>query len=186
MQKLYCYVDETGQDTKGLFFLVALVITGRERDTLRELLKKIEADSGKRQKKWKKTILRKKQAYIKGILNLRAFQGTIFYTEFSQTTQYLSCIIDAIVKGIIKKAEDNYKATIFIDGLGKHQRRAVGARLRRKGIRVEKVRGLRDESDEFIRLADAIAGFVRDYIEEQDYALALCEEALRRGLIARL
>lgn len=26
MQKLYCYVDETGQDTQGAFFLIALVI----------------------------------------------------------------------------------------------------------------------------------------------------------------
>ena len=34
--------------------------------------------------------------------------------------------------------------------------------MRKKGIRTEKVRGLKDERDEFIRLADAIAGFVRD------------------------
>ncbi len=26
-KKLYCYADETGQDTKGAFFLVAVVIT---------------------------------------------------------------------------------------------------------------------------------------------------------------
>ena len=26
--KLYCYVDETGQDTQGCLFLVAVVVTG--------------------------------------------------------------------------------------------------------------------------------------------------------------
>lgn len=33
-QKIYCYVDETGQDTEGDLFLVALVVTGQERDVL--------------------------------------------------------------------------------------------------------------------------------------------------------
>lgn len=28
MQKLYCYVDETGQDTQGAFFLVSAVVFG--------------------------------------------------------------------------------------------------------------------------------------------------------------
>jgi hypothetical protein len=30
MQKLYCYVDETGQDTQGALFLVALVLINLE------------------------------------------------------------------------------------------------------------------------------------------------------------
>ena len=52
-QKLYCYVDETGQDTFGQLFLVSVVITGSERDDLRRQLRKIEKESGKKQKKWK-------------------------------------------------------------------------------------------------------------------------------------
>jgi hypothetical protein len=41
-QKLYCYVDETGQDTKGDLFLVALVITGSERDEVLREAERIE------------------------------------------------------------------------------------------------------------------------------------------------
>ena len=32
MEKLYAYADETGQDTKGIFFLIAVVVGGRECD----------------------------------------------------------------------------------------------------------------------------------------------------------
>ena len=54
MQKLYCYVDESGQDTEGKLFLVSVVITGSEREGLRNKLRKIEQMSGKGTKKWKK------------------------------------------------------------------------------------------------------------------------------------
>ncbi len=30
--KLFCYVDETGQDTQGRLFVVAVVVTGSERE----------------------------------------------------------------------------------------------------------------------------------------------------------
>lgn len=62
--KLYCYVDETGQDTGGELFLVAVVlkeITALE--LLEKKLEKIELRTGKKQLKklfWQrktKTIL---------------------------------------------------------------------------------------------------------------------------------
>ena len=51
-QKLYCYVDETGQHTDGQLFFVAVVIVGRERDDLRRQLTMIEESSAKHLKKW--------------------------------------------------------------------------------------------------------------------------------------
>ncbi len=50
MQKIYCYVDETGQDTKGEFFLVSVVIAKDERDNLIEKLEEIERSTGKGRK----------------------------------------------------------------------------------------------------------------------------------------
>jgi len=41
MQKLYCYIDETGQDTKGKLFLVSIVIQEQEREELREKIERI-------------------------------------------------------------------------------------------------------------------------------------------------
>lgn len=173
MHKLYCYVDETGQDTKGIFFLVALVITGRERDDLRKLLSRAEADTKKGKLKWKKATRKQKIAYITTVLTTAAFQDKLFYSQFSHTTDYLACIITSIARGILRQAPTDYRATVFIDGLGKHERRFVAIQLRRRGIRIEKVRGLRDETDEFIRLADALAGFMRDRLEGEAYTRTL-------------
>jgi len=186
MQKLYCYVDESGQDTEGALFLAALVITGKERENLRQLLVGIEKRSGKIKRKWKHTSVKQRQAYLQQILNEKYFQGKLYYQEFSQTTDYLTCIIAAIANGITHYAKQEYKAVILIDGLGREERKIVGKRLRMRQIRTEKVRGVRDESDEFIRLTDALAGFVRDAGEGEQYAQALYQKALINGIITKL
>ena len=76
-QKLYCYVDESGQDTKGKIFLVSVVITGKERDTLREKLKEIEKLSCKRKKKWSKAKRKQKESYVERIIDSKIFVGHI-------------------------------------------------------------------------------------------------------------
>jgi hypothetical protein len=50
MQKLYCYTDETGQDTKGKLFLVSVVITEKElKDKIEHTLLSIERKTGKKE-----------------------------------------------------------------------------------------------------------------------------------------
>ncbi len=50
--KLYCYVDETGQDTKGKLFIVVAVIVGEEKNEVEKYLESIEEQSGKGKRKW--------------------------------------------------------------------------------------------------------------------------------------
>ena len=50
MQKLYCYVDETVQDTKGKLFIVSVIVTEGEREQLARQLEEIEKNSGKGKK----------------------------------------------------------------------------------------------------------------------------------------
>jgi hypothetical protein len=38
MQKLYCYVDETGQDTASSIFVVVAVVSAQDQEPLREAL----------------------------------------------------------------------------------------------------------------------------------------------------
>lgn len=45
-QKLYCYVDEIGQDTEGQLFLVSVVVTEQEQEAFARELERIEAESG--------------------------------------------------------------------------------------------------------------------------------------------
>jgi hypothetical protein len=49
----------------------------------------------------------------------------------------------------------------------------MGAGLRKIGIHTEKIRGVRDEADAIIRLADAISGLIREEYQGIDYAKKL-------------
>ncbi|MBI3660034.1 hypothetical protein HY230_06130 [Candidatus Acetothermia bacterium] len=150
------------------------------------LLRDYEKRSGKAAKKWTNATLEQKQAYLTELFASPTFRQKILYREFSNTTDYLSCTVEAIAQGIAKKAPQNYKATIIIDSLGKREGQTIGARLRRFGVHVEKVRGIPHKSDEFIRLADAMAGFTRDYTEGAAYARTFYQEAAKAGVIEKL
>jgi hypothetical protein len=52
--KAFCYVDETGQDTKGRLFIVAVVVTGEQRDDCLAWCEAMEQSTGKRRFKWGK------------------------------------------------------------------------------------------------------------------------------------
>jgi hypothetical protein len=51
--------------------------------------------------------------------------------------------------------------------------------LRQLNVRVRKVRGINDQSDQFIRLADALAGFVSDSLEGEVVLRELYNQALK-------
>ncbi len=52
MQKLYVYVDESGQDTGGVFFVVVAVVIADHRESINKKLIDIEKISTKRITKW--------------------------------------------------------------------------------------------------------------------------------------
>ena len=164
MEPLYCYVDETGQDTFGKFFLVSVVVTGSARESIRRTLRAIEKETGKRTKKWTKSTLRQKVAYIERVLDDKLFSEGIFYAEYAGTTDYPTLVMKTLARVLNSLDPHSRKIVVFIDGIGRTERRRVAVTLRRQGIRTKKVRGLHHESDEFIRVADAVAGFVRDYL----------------------
>lgn len=51
-QKLYVYVDESGQDTEGALFVVGIVVTSEQREQLRHELEAVEIASRKGKVKW--------------------------------------------------------------------------------------------------------------------------------------
>jgi len=65
MDKLYCYVDESGQDTGGRIFVVAIVGTGENRDKLLDLCEKLEKVSGKRRDKWGRAKHERRMQYLR-------------------------------------------------------------------------------------------------------------------------
>lgn len=100
MQKLYCYVDETGQDTEGAMFLVSIVLTDAERERLARLFLEIEEKSSKGLSKWHKTHLEAKIEYLRRIFSETAFSRSFFYAVYRNTKEYLDLTILATAKAI--------------------------------------------------------------------------------------
>jgi len=186
MQKLYCYVDETGQDTGGELFLVSIIITEKEQQELREKLEEIEKQTKKRFSKWIKTKKDIKQDYLRKVIETNLLQDRIFFDQYTRTKEYAKAIINSTAKAILKRVTKEYEANIYIDGLSKNERREFASGLRKLGIKVRKVRGARDQNEIFIRLADAIVGFVRDYLEKEKYAQEFYQKAIQRKIIQKI
>ena len=168
MTKLFCYVDETGQDTLGRFFIVATIVLGKERDSFVLFLEEAEQKSGKKLMKWlrAKAFPKRVAHYLELVFTALNFRGKVFYQVFRDTKDYdhlLPQAIAAAVKRYCKtKGIGNYQAVVVIDALRRTEQAKVKRLLKRHGLHVEKVRGLRDEGDAIIRLADAVAGLVRE------------------------
>jgi len=186
--KLYCYADETGPDTKGKIFLVAVVITTSElREAIERSLEVVEEKSGKGILKWRLTSISKKQSYLNGILRIGALQGSLFYALYKDTKDYLKLVAKTLAKAIIDFSQNkDYQTTIYIDGLRKTEITEVVRFLSAESIKRRKVKGLRDESSAYIRLADALAGFFRSYEEGESYTKDLFRLFSKRNFVRRL
>lgn len=186
IQKIYCYADETGQDTEGSLFLVSVVVGDNERDEFRKVLEKIELETGKRHIKWQKTNHYIRVAYLEQLLQEDILTQKIYFSVYRHTRAYVDLTILTVAKAILQKAKNGYKANVFVDGLDKTEIRKFTAGLRKLRIQIKKVRGLRDESDPLIRLADAFCGFLRDYIEGKEYAKEIYLKAKHKNILVPL
>lgn len=183
--KVYAYVDETGQDTLGDFFLVAAVVLISGRDELRKDLQEMENQSGRGKSKWTHSNKTQRQKYIELLLNNKKFKKSLFYSVFEGSKAFTDLTILATAWAINTRAVGEYKAVVFIDGLQQSNYPKYARGLRKLNIKTCKVRGLRDGSDEFIRLADSIAGFARDYIEGVEWTKLLYKKAEKEGYISK-
>lgn len=185
-QKIYCYVDETGQDTKGELFIVAIVVADKEKNRLEKKLLVIEKDSGKHAKKWQKTRKQERTNYIKAVLGSKELKQKLYYKDYADAgKQYLYLVIYVLAELIISLFK-NQEASVIIDALTERQRNVVSVELRHFGIRTGKIKGKRDESSALLRLADALAGFTRDGIEGHKDYRGIFNSAIKKGVIKKI
>lgn len=188
MQKLYAYVDESGQDTEGRIFVVGVVVLEKEYDHILKELQHIEEKSGKRVKKWNKAPYDYRKAYFEGISKSDAFRNSLFFETFANSNKYIKMTSYATAKAILKKVVDNdYSATIFIDGFRKRELEIFIQGLRDLHIKRRKVRGVRnEESESFILLADALCGLIRDADGSDKWATAILNKMKKEGIVTAL
>jgi len=183
-KKFYCYVDETGQDTKGKLFLVAIVLEQKEQLTLlQDKLDKIEKLTKKGVLKWTKTPFAIREKYLSELVALKELKGTIFYSIYRETKEYITLTSLTIAKAIFARRELNYTVNIVIDGLNKKEMEKVRVELKKLTVHYNKIRGMKDEQSVFLRLADAIAGFLRDCTEKQSYTISILKKFKEQKIV---
>ena len=187
-QKLYAYVDESGQDTKGRMFVVGVVVLEKEYDQILKELREIEEKSGKRVKKWNKAPYGYRKAYFEGIAKSNLFHNSLFFETFTNSNKYIEMTSFATAKAILKKVTGNdYSATIFIDGFRKRELEIFIQGLRDLRIKRRKVRGVRNEqSESFILLADALCGLIRDADGGDEWAIFMVNKMKKEGIAIAL
>lgn len=183
-QKLYCYVDETGQDTEGKLFLVVVVLEKQvDIEALHKTLEKIEKLTKKNLLKWTKTPFEVRKEYLKLLTEINELKGTIFYSIYQDTKEYIHLTSLTVAKSILSKEDENYVTTIIIDGLKDKEMEAVRKELKKLKIHYKKIRGMKDEQDSILRLADSIAGLLRDHLEQQAYTKAILNKFKKAKVI---
>jgi len=187
-KKLYAYVDESGQDTRGLLFVVSVLILENEVNEICKELEKIEIESKKKNVKWNKARHEFREAYIESILKTEKLRGKIFFEMFGDTKKYIEMTSFATAKAILKKSgKDDYKVTVFVDGFKKKEIEIFSKGLRDLNIRTRKIRGVKkDENNAFIRLVDAICGLVRDKEDGNEWAGKITAKLIKERFIREL
>lgn len=164
-KKLYCYVDETGQDAGSEIFVVVAVVSAQEQEVLRRELISIEQKAKTGHRKWHKSRTDRRLLYLKMVLERKIANGDIYFGSYQKPLPYFLPILDVLEKAIKEKTRDKkYKATVYIDGIDRKKAAEMTNALRLRGISLGLVKSRRDESEPMIRLADMWAGCVRTAI----------------------
>jgi hypothetical protein len=134
-----------------------------------------------------KLEMRKK--YLEMALSSNHFRGNIFYREYSDARAYNDLTAVVITRALNVYAQSvvitNFSATVIIDGLNDASRHKTSKILRRSGIR-GKVRGIKDESSAFIRLADTVTGLARDRLGLNKEMSDIAARLIKRDIITVL
>jgi len=186
-RKIYAYIDESGQDTKGQIFIVGVLILGEDKDFVLFELSKIEAKSGKKNLKWNKSRHEARKKYIESLLNFNSLQGRMFFEFFSDSDKYIELTSYATAKAILKNSGTNYQATVYIDGFKRKELEIFKRELRDLRVKIRKIRTVKkDENNGFIRLADAICGLARDAEEDNSWAKDIFRKLPKKKMMVEL
>lgn len=161
---LNTYTDESGQDTHGKVFVVCTIIVPSESSTTIETaLNDIEKESGKLQK-WFASGDHKRHQYANQIIKNKILNNMeIIYSRNENKKDYIKLTAAHIAKAILFYAKsEKYIAKIFIDKMDKRTLNLIQKEIKLFHIRYKKIRGLSDDSNSLIRLADAMCGMLRD------------------------
>jgi len=186
-EKIYAFVDESGQDTEGFLFIVGILVLENELELIQDDLLHAETISGKKNIKWRKSSHAVRAAYLDELLKIKNLKNKIFYDVFGDSKKYIEMTSYATAKAILKKVDSDYRATVFIDGLKKGEMPIFVKGLRDLKIKTKKIRGVKkDENNVFIRLVDSMCGLVRDAEDGKDWAQDMLNKIQQAKIVKEL
>jgi hypothetical protein len=186
-QKLVCFVDESGQDTEGAFFVVVAIVAGSELPLIVATAAELERSGGKGVRKWNKSRMLMQRQFAEALTTTAVLKGHVYTRIYAEGKNYLDrtayVVADALHDYMAVHYLDSARSVVTIDGLKEEEARQVNKVIRRHGLFVSRIRGARDESDSLIRLADGVAGPVRAaYTGDADFQHHV-EILKRRGIL---
>jgi len=162
--KISTFTDESGQDTEWKNFYVCTVIClSSDQEYLENKLVEIETKS-KKINKWHNSNNQRRKRYIDLVLYEKIFKKySIYYSKYQNKSDYVDLVSAHIVKSI-KAFCPNFdpETKIFIDKVDNKTIGQIKREIKQYKIKYKKIRGLNDESNSIIRLADAVCGLIRD------------------------
>jgi hypothetical protein len=180
----FCYADESGQDTEGKLFIVAVVLTDADSEPARSFCEVAEKESKKGKTKWSSSKDNFRMDYICRVIRHSVFKGRLFYAIYRDTKRYQNATTQTINRVIKSLPPTSGKVGVYIDALPKALEQSVVAELRRNGSKIEKVRGIaKDENEALIRLADALCGLVRKAVDGDPDSQELLDWGVRAKII---
>ena len=183
MQKLYCYVDESGQDAASAFFIVVAVITEGDQQSIREHLERIERNAGTNRKKWHKVRHENRMRYLASVLEQKVAAGSVYIAHYKKPIPFFFPMIVLLEKAIKQTVKEGYRANIYVDGIDDQKAQELTNALRASKISLRLVKSRRDESEPLIRLADMWAGCIRSAFLKHEDTKALFKKAKEEGYL---
>lgn len=179
LKKVYEYVDESGQDTAGRYFVVSVMVTSHGLEI--ELLE-IEKLSKKRNFKWQAADYRYRRDYVDRLARLKGF--TAYYSEFKDRNDYR--VMTASTAAAAIKEEGSPSTEVYVDGLRRNEY-SLFKKLMKPTAKHVYVHGVRkDENNPHIRVADALCGLIRDASERDEWSIAAVAKLKRKGLLKQI
>jgi len=181
--KIYCYVDETGQDIGSDVFIVVVIIINLNLNITRELLEYLEKVTLIGTVKWHKSNYWYRLAFMEKFLSGN-FDGLhIYFGTVKKPTVYYFSTLEIIKKAIAINNRPNTQIIVCIDGLDKSSAKKITKVLRTQAQRIRLVKGVKDESEALIRLADRWAGCIRMALVGNGQCKAMVAKAEKKGFL---
>jgi hypothetical protein len=121
-QKLYCYIDESGQDDASSVFAVVAVVSDREQEEFRKALMDIERAAGTVEHKWHKLHSPKRLRYLELAVERSVGRGEAFFGSYPKPLPYFFPMIEVVERAIKAKAAGApYSARVIVDGIDRRK-----------------------------------------------------------------